>query len=204
MMAYDSGVGNHVQLQATSGALNVALTSSDVNTELPNAAALTDNMSNPTAPAVAAHLMALDGSSWDRVTGSSANGLDVDVTRVGGVVATKYAAESTTSDYSEVASTAAEASKVVKASAGRLYSVSVSNANAATRYLMVFNATSLPGNGTVPVFTPIKVSTGDQGQAAFFDINGKYFSTGIVVAMSSTQNTLTIAGSDHLFYAAYL
>jgi len=203
-VAYDSGTGQHVQLQSTNGALNVALASSDVNTELPNAAALTDNMSNPTAPAVAAHMMVLDGSTWDRATGNSTNGVDVDVTRVQGVVASKYAAESTASDYSESASTSAEASRVIKASAGRLYSVSVTNANAATRYLMVFNDTSLPTNGTVPIFTPIKVATGDQGSISFFDINGKYCSTGITVAMSSTQNSLTIAGSDHLFYAAYL
>ena len=37
-------------------------------TELPAAAALADNAANPTAPAVGSHLLAYDGSTWDRVT----------------------------------------------------------------------------------------------------------------------------------------
>lgn len=37
-----------------------------VNTELPAAAALADNTSNPTVPGVASYLMCYDGSTWDR------------------------------------------------------------------------------------------------------------------------------------------
>jgi len=48
-----------------------------VDTELPAAAALADNTANPTAPAVGAFLMAWDGANWDRVPGTSANGLTV-------------------------------------------------------------------------------------------------------------------------------
>lgn len=39
-----------------------------VDTELPAAAALTDNMANPTVPAVGAHAMVWDGAAWDRQT----------------------------------------------------------------------------------------------------------------------------------------
>ena len=38
-----------------------------VDTELPAAALLADDMSNPTVPQVGAHLMGYDGSTWDRV-----------------------------------------------------------------------------------------------------------------------------------------
>jgi hypothetical protein len=39
------------------------------DTELPAAAALTDDMANPTAPAVAGHNMLWDGAGWDRQSG---------------------------------------------------------------------------------------------------------------------------------------
>lgn len=148
-------------------------------------------------------LYQFNGTTWDRVRGDTTYGLDVDVTRIG-TVATKFAAESTSSDYSESASTTEQSSRVVKSSAGRLYSLSVSNENASTRYLQLFNSTSLPGDGAVPVFCPVEVPSGKQASITFFDINGKYFSTGITAAMSSTQNSLTIAGTDHLFCAYYL
>ncbi len=37
-----------------------------VNTEMPDAAALADNMANPTVPGVSAFLMCFDGTTWDR------------------------------------------------------------------------------------------------------------------------------------------
>lgn len=58
-----------------------------VDTELPAAAALADDMANPTAPAVGAHVMGFDGTTWDRMRGDVANGLDVDVTRLPALVA---------------------------------------------------------------------------------------------------------------------
>lgn len=64
-----------------------------VDTELPNAAALADNASNPTAPAVGAFGMVWDGSTWDRQPGTSADGTLVnlgannDVTVTGTVTA---------------------------------------------------------------------------------------------------------------------
>lgn len=45
-----------------------------VDTELPAAAALTDNTANPTVPAVAAFGMVYDGATWDRAPGNSADG----------------------------------------------------------------------------------------------------------------------------------
>lgn len=50
-----------------------------VDTELPAAAALADNASNPTAPAVGAFGMAWDGATWDRVPGTSVDGVLVNL-----------------------------------------------------------------------------------------------------------------------------
>jgi hypothetical protein len=50
-----------------------------IDTELPAAAALADNTANPTVPGVGAFLMAYDGATWDRVPGTSANGLSVNI-----------------------------------------------------------------------------------------------------------------------------
>ena len=52
------------------------------DTELPAAAALADNTANPTAPAVGSFGHVWDGAFWDRAAGDSANGTDVDVTRL--------------------------------------------------------------------------------------------------------------------------
>jgi hypothetical protein len=56
---------------------DVTVTSGNItaDTELPAAAALADNTSNPTVPAVGAFNMLFDGSTWDRAPGNSAGGV---------------------------------------------------------------------------------------------------------------------------------
>ena len=53
-----------------------------VDTELPTAAALADATGNPTTPLVGAAALLFNGTTWDRVRGDTANGVDVDVTRL--------------------------------------------------------------------------------------------------------------------------
>lgn len=80
----DLGVNNDVTV--TSGNITA-------DTELPTAAALADNASNPTAPAVGAFGMVWDGATWDRAPGTAADGALVnlgsnnDVTVTGTVTA---------------------------------------------------------------------------------------------------------------------
>jgi hypothetical protein len=57
------------------------------DTELPTAAALADATANPTTTVVGAMLEGWNGATWDRLKSDTTNGLDVDVTRVSGVVA---------------------------------------------------------------------------------------------------------------------
>lgn len=97
------------------------------------------------------------------------------------------------------ASSALVTSRVGKASAGWFYGVTYTNTNAATRFLMCFDATSLPGNGTVPDFGfSIPVTT---GQVATWSSGGLPVNaaTGVVCANSTTQATLTIGSADGLF-----
>lgn len=98
-------------------------------------------------------------------------------------------------------SAAQEASAVVKASAGNLYGFVFTNNNAATRYVQVFNAAALPGDGTVPALS-FPVSSG----GVFPFDTGKYpnqFTNGIVFCNSTTQATKTIGAADSLFYVQY-
>lgn len=53
---------------------------------VPIAAAMADATANPTVIAESAYLMGFNGTTWDRLKSTTANGLDVDVTRVGGTV----------------------------------------------------------------------------------------------------------------------
>lgn len=99
------------------------------------------------------------------------------------------------------ASAAAEASRVVKATAGSLFTVGMFNNNGATRYLQGFQAAALPANGAVPVFS-IPVAAGATVFQLFGDL-GLTFATGIVLANSSTATTLTVGGADSLFTASY-
>ncbi len=60
----------------SAGALSTTVSSGSVtaDTEMPAAAALADNTSNPTAPAVGSFQHVWDGSAWDRAPGTSADG----------------------------------------------------------------------------------------------------------------------------------
>ncbi len=96
-----------------------------------------------------------------------------------------------------VSSTAAEASRVISASACMAARASMYNGNAATRYMQLHNATSLPANGAVP--SSVLVIGTTQTQVATFPIPTDRFSTGCVIANSSTGATLTVGAADSLF-----
>jgi hypothetical protein len=114
-----------------------------VDSELPAAAALTDNFANPTAPAVGAFDMLWDGATWDRAPGSSTDGALVnlgannDVTVTGSVDPSRPASAALTS---------------VAASA---ISVSLLASNAARRQVIIVN----DGNKTLYIAFAATTST---------------------------------------------
>jgi hypothetical protein len=77
-------VGGRLDVNVGAGSVAVAGT---VDTELPAAAALADGAGNPTTPTVGAAALVYNGATWDRARGDTANGLDVDVTRLPALVA---------------------------------------------------------------------------------------------------------------------
>ena len=64
----------HLQVDIAAGSATVT-----VETELPAAAALTDDFANPTAPGVGAFAMVWDGATWDRAPGTAADGVLVNL-----------------------------------------------------------------------------------------------------------------------------
>lgn len=99
------------------------------------------------------------------------------------------------------ASTALEASHVIKAAAGTLWGLTVFNNSASAQFYQLFDSATLPANGAVPI-EPMKVPAGSSGGWTFGEI-GRAFAAGIVVSNSSTGATKTIGAADSLFDAQY-
>ena len=74
--------GNSITVDDGGGSITVDGTisiSGAIDTELPAATALADNTANPTAPAVGSFGMLWNGTTWDRVPGTLANGMLVNL-----------------------------------------------------------------------------------------------------------------------------
>lgn len=96
----------------------------------------------------------------------------------------------------------AAASGVIKATAGKLYTMTITNDNAAMQYIHFFNLAAVPADTTAPLFAvcvPAK-STLPLDWLEF----GRYFSTGICWSNSSTFATKTIGAADCSVTATYL
>ncbi len=117
---------------------------------------------------------------------------------------TGCSAPDATSTYAptNASSTAYEASRVIKGSAGVLFCVNGYNSKTSAQFIQLHNATSLPSNGTAPVI----VFTVPASSNFYIDFGGKfgrYFSTGITIGNSTTGATLTTGTTDCWFDAQY-
>ena len=107
-----------------------------------------------------------------------------------------------TNANSSLASTALEASHVIKASAGRLFQLTGINTKSSAQYIQVFNSASVPADSTAPVLLAYVPAGGNFSWD--FGAAGRYFSTGISVSNSSTAATKTIGSADCWFNAEYV
>lgn len=97
-------------------------------------------------------------------------------------------------------STAYEASRVLSTTPCTLKSVTVTNKAASDRFLMLFDATSLPGDGAVPNFPPVQIPSKATGE---YD-GPEALAVGLVAALSSTEDTLTVATAGDGFFRGVL
>lgn len=104
-------------------------------------------------------------------------------------------------DTANYNSGAAAASGVVKAGPGTVYTVQVSNANAAARFFQFYNLTAVPADTAVPFMTiQVPASSSKEVDLGAYGIA---FSTGICWATSSTQSTKTIAAAEAIVNVTY-
>lgn len=104
--------------------------------------------------------------------------------------------------YDNSTSNALEASRVVKSGRTRLYGFSGTNTKASAQFILAFDATTIPANGTVPKFVMTAAASSDfwvSWTPAWRD-----FRDGCVLCNSSTAATLTIGSADCWFDAQYL
>jgi len=102
---------------------------------------------------------------------------------------------SATAGITPVVSAALEASHVLKATGGNLYSVYASNlTGAGAGFLLVLNATSKPADGASTPIVCVPFS-GGVAQAAYINIPPAVFSTGITAVVSTATTCFTQTSS---------
>lgn len=103
-------------------------------------------------------------------------------------------------DYSYYDSSALEASAVIKAAPGVLYSISGYNNKPTNQYIQVFNSTTVPADTAVPI---IKFEVKGRDNFFYEPSVGRKFTSGVAISNSSTLATKTIGSANCLFTVIY-
>lgn len=92
----------------------------------------------------------------------------------------------------------ADTNLVVKTSPGTLFEVRAINTSSSVRYLHIFNDTSAPSGSDVPAHRVLVPASGEASES--FGINGRAFSTGIVVAFSTDVDDYNAPASNEAYF----
>lgn len=98
-------------------------------------------------------------------------------------------------------SAALEASRIAKASAGRLWGLSGFNSGPG-QYVQIHDSATLPANGAVPA-NVIFVPASSPFAMDWGDVKGRAYAAGITLCNSSTLGTKTIGAADCWFDVQY-
>jgi len=93
------------------------------------------------------------------------------------------------------------ASSIVIAGAHEFYGFTVNNTKASAQYVLVFDLAALPSNGAVPDVSFTASASLDKGVVW---LPARRMTQGIVIANSSTADSLTIGSADCFFDVQYL
>jgi len=98
-------------------------------------------------------------------------------------------------------SNVAEAQHLVKSGAALLFGFTVTNSNAAARFIQVFDKATAPANGDVPKFSIQVAATASTGAQW---VPPRRMDSGIFICASTTQLTLTLGAAEFLFDVQYV
>lgn len=98
-------------------------------------------------------------------------------------------------------SNAVETRALVKSGPAYLFGFTVSNSNAAARFIQVFDLQQFPANGAVPNVCVSCPATADK---EMLWIPPSRMDRGIIICSSTTQNTLTLGAAEFLFDVQYV
>lgn len=205
--ALPAGTNSIGQVTANAGtnlntsALNLETTQSAFSAKFPAAAAMSDAFANPTNSNIASFLMGYNGTTWDRLRSTTANGLQVDVTRITGTITATISGTVAVTQSTSPWVTSFSAPQHVILDSGTLTSITNALPTGANTIGAVtqasgpwtFNLTQVLGAAlsvTNPVLTQISDGTGFIGSTTFQSVRSLNTSS-FQQTKTSTNNSST-------------
>lgn len=96
-----------------------------------------------------------------------------------------------------------QSSRLIKSGAGKLYGFTVFNSNAATRFILLYDAIAVPANADTTFVAPFAVGASQTLMVSYGDA-GRSFDNGCLLVNSTASTSLTLGAADQWFDAQYV